>query len=202
MDFISIGPYCTTAHIIKDNNLRRNAYPFDYIFSSLEMVKHCIKDRFNIFLDKKYYKSSDFIEEPRMYHLFYQKFIDTEILKKHHMVHNLDDIANNLENREIFLHHNLLDDNTYLSFVRRCKRLLELIDNNSKIVFVYYNCYTDNIDDIIDFHKNFYDNKNIYIVGIFQNIYETKILYENVNCKIYQNYDNSFIFNEIQSLFK
>ena len=202
MEFISIGPFCTTTQIIMDNNLRKHSYPFDYIFSSLEMVKHCIKDRFNIFLDKKYYKSSDFIEEPRMYHLFYQKFIDTEILKKHHMVHNLDDIANNLENREIFLHHNLLDDNTYSSFVRRCNRLLELIDNNSKIVFVYYNCYINKIDDIIDFQKHFSDNKNIYIVGILHNIYETKILYENVNCKIYQNYDNSFIFNEIQSFFK
>jgi hypothetical protein len=55
MKFISIGPYCSTAYILKVNNLRTESYPFDYIFSSLEIVKHCINDKFNIFLDKKYY---------------------------------------------------------------------------------------------------------------------------------------------------
>jgi hypothetical protein len=70
MKFISIGPYCACADIIMQilnplyNNITpqewfiRTAYPFDYIFSSLEMIKHCINDRFNIFLDKKYYKYS------------------------------------------------------------------------------------------------------------------------------------------------
>ena len=51
MEFISIGPYCSSADILKDNGLRNSSYPFDYIFSSLEMVKHCINDRFKIFLD-------------------------------------------------------------------------------------------------------------------------------------------------------
>jgi len=55
MKFISIGTYCSTAYILKVNNLRTESYPFDYIFSSLEIVKHCINDKFNIFLDKKYY---------------------------------------------------------------------------------------------------------------------------------------------------
>ena len=40
MEFISIGPYCSSTDIIKNNGLRNSAYPFDYIFSSLEMVKH------------------------------------------------------------------------------------------------------------------------------------------------------------------
>jgi hypothetical protein len=36
----------------------------------------------------------------------------------------------------------------------------------------------------------------------FENNYERKILYENINCKIYQNYDTSIIFNEIKSTFE
>lgn len=52
MEFISIGPYCAAADILKQNCLRNQAYPFDYIFSSLEMVMHCINDKFQIFLDK------------------------------------------------------------------------------------------------------------------------------------------------------
>ena len=127
------------------------------------MVKHCINDRFNIFLDKNYYK---YCSENSTNHLFYSKFIDTEILIKHHIAHGLPDIANNLINREIFLHHNLFNNDIYLSFVRICNRLLNLIDNNNKIIFIYYNCYTN---DILDFYNTFSNNKNICVVGIFEN---------------------------------
>ena len=174
MEFISIGPYCSSADILKNNGLRNAAYPFDYIFSSLEMVKHCISDRFNIFLDKNYYK---YFSVNSSSHLFYSKFIDTEILRKHHIAHNLPNTANNLINREIFLHHNLLNNAVYLSFVRRCNRLLNLIDNNNKIIFIYYNCYTNDFNDILDFYNNFSNNKNIYVVGIFENSNDTKMLF-------------------------
>jgi hypothetical protein len=198
MEFISIGPYCSAADIIKNAGLRKSAYPFDYIFSSLEMVKHCINDRFNTFLDKTQYK---YCTKSSTQHLFYSKFIDTEILRKHHIAHNLPDIANNLINREIFWHHNLFNNEIYLAFVRRCNRFLNLIDNNNnKIVFIYYNCYTNDFDDILNFYNNF-SNTNIFVVGIFENSCDKKMLFESSNCKIYQNYDRSFIFKEIESTF-
>lgn len=78
MEFVSIGPYCNTADILNQHNLRVNAYPFDYIFSSLEMVKHCINDRFNIFLDKSYYTKGNDNDSTR--HSFYCKLLDTDIL--------------------------------------------------------------------------------------------------------------------------
>ena len=198
MEFISIGPYCNAADIIKNAGLRKSSYPFDYIFSSLTMIKHCINDRFNTFLDKNYYK---YCSDSSMQHLFYSKFIDTEILRKHHITNNLPNIANNLINREIFLHHNLFNNDIYLAFVRRCNRLLNLIDNNNKIVFIYYNCYTNDFNDILDFYNNFSNYKNIYVVGIFENSCDKKILFESSKCKIYQNYDRNFIFNEIKSTF-
>jgi hypothetical protein len=198
MEFISVGPYCGSSDIIKNNGLKNKSYPFDSIFSSLEMVKHAINDRFNIFLDKKYYK---YCSETSTQHLFYSTFIDTEILKKHHIINNLPDIANNLTNREIFLHHNLSNNYNYSAFVRRCNRLLNLMDNNNKIVFVYYNCYTNDFNDILNFYNNFYNNKNIFVLGIFENNEDKKILFENSNCKIYQNYDKKNIFNEIKSIF-
>jgi hypothetical protein len=198
MEFISVGPYCSCADILKETGLRKIAYPFDYIFSSLEMVKHCINDKFNILLDKRYYK---YCSESSTQHLFYSKFIDTEILKKHHIAHHLPDIANDLTNREIFLHHNLFDNDIYLAFVRRCNRLLNLIDNDNKIVLVYYNCYTNDFNDILDFYNFFSNNKNICVVGIFENNCDKKMLFDSSNCKIYQNYDRHFIFNEIKSVF-
>jgi len=162
------------------------------------MVKHCINDRFNIFLDKNYYK---YCSEKSTYHLFYSKFIDTEVLRKHHIANNLPEIANNLINREIFMHHNLFNNDVYLTFVRRCNRLLDLIDNNNKIIFIYSDCYTNNFTPLLDFYNNFSDNNNIFVVGIFENREDKKMLYESSNCKIYQNYEKQFIFNEIKTSF-
>lgn len=199
MKFISIGPWCTTADILKSNNLRTEAYPFDYIFSSLEIVKHCINDKFNTFLDKKYYTSGNKYDSTR--HTFYCKFLDTPLLLEHHFKNNYSNDYK-VSSGNLFNHHNLIQDNgDYEKFKRRCNRLLSLIENNEKIVFVYHNCYTNDFNDIIDFYNNFSNNKNIYIVGIFQNNYDKKILYENTNCKIYQNYDTSIIFNEIKTVF-
>jgi hypothetical protein len=200
MKFISIGPYCSTADVLKSNNLRTEAYPFDYIFSSLEMVKHCINDNFNIFLDKKYYTYGTNNESCR--HSFYCDFLETPLLVQHHIKNNYSKDYK-ISSGNLFNHHNLIDNNSgnYEKFKRRCERLLSLIENNEKIVFVYYNCYTTDFDDIIDFYNNFSYNKNIYILGIFENNYDKKILYENINCKIYQNYHRQIIFNEIKMAF-
>ena len=53
-EFISIGPFCRTAIILKALNKRNCSYPFDCIFRSIKMVNHCIENEFEIFLDKSY----------------------------------------------------------------------------------------------------------------------------------------------------
>ena len=199
MKFISIGPYCQTVDILKTHNLRTEAYPFDYIFSSLKIVEHCINNKFNIFLDKNYYINGTDKNSTR--HSFYCKFLDTPILLKHHIKFGYSNDYK-VSNGNLFNHHNLIEnDDNYEKFKRRCNRLLNLIENNEKIVFVYYYCYIDEYDDIIEFYNNFSYYKNIIIIGIFENNNDKKILYENKNCKIYQNYDMSSIFNEIKLTF-
>jgi hypothetical protein len=53
-EFISIGPFCRTAIILKALNKRNCSYPFDYIFSSIKMVNHCIENEFKFLLEKSY----------------------------------------------------------------------------------------------------------------------------------------------------
>ena len=106
-------------------------------------------------------------------------------VRKHHIACNLPHIADDLTNREICLHHNLSNDEVYASFVRRCNRILNLIDIDHKIVFVYYNRYTNDFDDLVDFCNNV-SQKNIYVVGIFENSNETKMLYQSSNCRIFK----------------
>ena len=48
----SLGNRCHTAYLLKKCNLKKTSYPFDWIFSDLYMILHCIEDNFNKFLNK------------------------------------------------------------------------------------------------------------------------------------------------------
>jgi len=194
--FISIGPYCTTTDILKKYKHRLQALPFDYIFSSLEMIKHCINDQFNIFLDKKYYTNGT--NENSNRHTFYCKMLDTDILLKHHIAHGYNKNYK-VSSGNLFNHHNLLhNEKTYKAFERRCKRFMNIINQKRNIVyFVYYDKYTNNIDNLVEFsnYLKLY-NEHIFIIGIFENKNDaSKILYKSYNCTIYQNYDTKLIFD-------
>ena len=72
-------------------------------------------------------------------------------------------------------------------------RFLALLEGSEKTVLFYYNRYTTYFDDLVEFYKH---------VGVFENRMDgRKILYENVNCKIYQNYDIHTIVHDVQMNF-
>lgn len=48
---VSLGSRCFMARILRDLRLRKYAGPFDWIYTNGEMVSHCLKDRFNTFMD-------------------------------------------------------------------------------------------------------------------------------------------------------
>jgi hypothetical protein len=60
----SIGDHCVTANFMRNAGLRRSAGPFDWIFSSLDVVAHCIEDDFEKFLDRNYYIRHDNLNSP------------------------------------------------------------------------------------------------------------------------------------------
>jgi len=51
----SLGTLCHTANFIKKHNLKKCSYPFDWIFSNINIVIDCLKDDFKEFLDKDNY---------------------------------------------------------------------------------------------------------------------------------------------------
>ena len=123
-EFISIGPCCFTAEYIKKYGLRNHSYPFDYIFSSIEMVNHCINDKFKMFLDLTYISDCN--------HSFYDEKIKTNLLERH-SYHVLG-----LYKPPVTLpHHNLHIESVYNSMQRKCNRFLELLNSNKKIFLVY-----------------------------------------------------------------
>lgn len=50
--FISLGENCSSAWYLKQLGLRDAAYPFDWIFSSPDIVVDCIENQFRSYLDK------------------------------------------------------------------------------------------------------------------------------------------------------
>ena len=105
----SLGFNCHAAQILKSNNLKKASYPFDWIMSNLDVIKHCIEDDFRIFLDKRCYV--DLGREDRCGHSIYCD--------------------------NTFVHHNpLYKQEDYDYFVRCVNRFKELLNTNRQKLFI------------------------------------------------------------------
>lgn len=102
---LSIGDTCMASHLLKKNNLKRKSYPFDWIFSNLDMVEDCIQDGFVKFLDKNAMRRLPDPEKTNQCgHLHY----------------------GNPPDYVIFNHHNPLDNEEEYQYFKRCiKRFYE-----------------------------------------------------------------------------
>lgn len=141
----SLGMLCHSSQILKNNNLKKCSYPFDWIFSSCNNIIHCIEDDFNIFLDKSYYISKS---EKVCGHTYY--------------------------NERMFNHHNPLinenDYNYYIRCVNRFKQLLQFDEHKLFIMtFVNMNNSEESLkNNIIDFNNKFSKyTKNYTLLVIF-----------------------------------
>jgi hypothetical protein len=133
----SLGGRCHTASMMKECKIKKASYPFDWIFSNLEMIIHCLEDNFNIFLDKNYYS----IKDPNHYkqnHSFYAQDI----------------------NEPTFNHHNPLNEKDYSYFKRCCKRFNNLLEKPDFKLFItmflnYQKIDFTFINQILTFNKDF-----------------------------------------------
>jgi len=128
----SLGPFCHSANILKQNNLKECSYPFDWIFSNNKNIIHCIKDNFKLFLNKKYYMN---ISNKRCGHSYY--------------------------NKELFRHHNpLTNENDYNYFVRCVNRFKDLLYCKGHKLFITIIVNNDSIDKKI-IHNSIKINKKL-----------------------------------------
>lgn len=98
---------CLTASWIKQKNMKKCSYPFDWIFSNPEMVIDCINDNFVKFLDRG-------LHIPNTTH------------RSGHKIYG----------RHIFHHHHILEDKQYEYFVRCVNRFRNLTKRNNNKLFV------------------------------------------------------------------
>jgi Putative papain-like cysteine peptidase (DUF1796) len=56
-NIISLGTHCLTSFTLKKFRLKKWSGPFDWIFSNVGMITHCIEDNFHTYLDRKYHQA-------------------------------------------------------------------------------------------------------------------------------------------------
>jgi hypothetical protein len=156
MKYCSLGRLCHSAQLLKINGLKKASYPFDWIFSSLDMVEHCIKDDFKTFLDKNQYvdyTTNDTLKENQCEHSFYGKM--------------LGDPSHNI----IFNHHNPLSNQSDYAYFERCvNRFRDLLKSNANKNFLIFDGdLTNNLKKYLDFSDFLSQHTNTHKLLVINN---------------------------------
>jgi hypothetical protein len=184
----SIGYRCYSPDFLSNFKLRKMSSPFDYLFIDLETSLKIINNNFDDYLNDiiLYNKNTQHIE------LFYKKNT-TEINNKFYellqnnigyMAHDysggnllfnqnyLDDnkLNDNLYNWNTicnFLHHNILDSNTYNSIKKRCERFNNIINKYNETTALFYITKIINCENIVEYMNNIVELKIKYSIKCF-----------------------------------
>lgn len=130
---VSLGTHCYTSAMLKRNGLKRFSGPFDWVFSSTAMVRHCLEDDFRTFLDRGHYEpvAGEQRKEPshgRCEHRFYRE---------------------NFGVRSLFNHHDAATDEHHGYFARCVERFRSCAAGNGRPLFVQ--CLRERSDAVREF---------------------------------------------------
>jgi hypothetical protein len=144
MEFCSLGPKCHSAKLLQYINKKKESYPFDWIYSNLAMINHCIKDDFSIFMDKKYYINADDSLKMQTHTYYYPNTIT------------------------MFNHHNPLVKEDYTFFKRCINRFQGLLKSDRPKIFLYFAEFSSEIQNtVLEFNAQFTDfTKNYKLLVI------------------------------------
>ena len=176
--FISLGNYCLPSMLLKENNLKYDSYPFDWMVNCIDNVHHCIENNFSNFLNKENYLNINNKTKNKFY------FDETNKLFGNLTIDHQ--------------HHNLLDTKDYEYLTRCVERFNNLDKSDKELVFImiqplYLNkknnqCqYEENkikIKKLFNMLKNNFKNNIKLIIFTIKNkdnkIYKEEIIYNNL----------------------
>lgn len=185
MIFISIGPTCYTSCLLKEYGYRFEAYPLDWVFSSLEAVEHCIRDEFREFLNVENLYD---VSGSSARHAVYNPMINTANLWGHYLEHEGDAGANRGEAQwKFFNHHDLRDEATLESFRRRCARFMDALRGEEDVYLVYLNRNTNDCEAVVDFTRRMRFRDGVFVIGIMEDSRappEAEILHVEKGCLV------------------
>jgi hypothetical protein len=153
--FISLGNYCLPACLLKENNIKYESYPFDYMVSCIDNINHCIEDNFQNFLLIDNYSNIN-NKTKNIFYLNQTNKLFENLITDHQ-------------------HHNLLDNTDY-NYLKRCVQRFNLLSEiNKKLIFImvqpyYLNVnifnYNENKDKILNLYDNLCNkfNNNVKLI--------------------------------------
>lgn len=128
---MGLGSNCYASSMLSRQRLKRFSGPFDWTFSNLPMVNHCLRDDFRTFLDKRYYapvppwKRRDGATFNLCNHEYYLNEFGVE---------------------HVFNHTDPNDDAGYAYLVRCVRRMRAVIQSPERKLFV---CVTKGVPDLV-----------------------------------------------------
>lgn len=113
---LSAGTHCITSYTLKKHGLKSFSGPFDWIFSNLGMINHCIADSFQTFLDKRH-----FIKIPDGHRVSNDtQFCDHQFYKTEYNVVNM------------FNHYDAMIEKNYLYYQRCSNRFMSSLTSGER----------------------------------------------------------------------
>lgn len=173
LEVVSVGDHCLTASVLKNLGLKKQSYPFDWIFSDIRMVNHCIQDGFSTFLDRsQHIKISDSEKlSPDA------NFCDHRYYKEHYGV------------LFAFNHYDISIDKIYKYYERYVDRFINLLNSDKKVIFI---CISQRIceSDFYELSKTLSHYKNKYLLALNfiqpeDNLYTCTITAKTKNALLY-----------------
>lgn len=200
----SLGFNCHIASMLKINNLKVASYPFDWIMGGLNVVKKCLQDDFQTYLDK-----------------------DSYIEGKHR-----NSCGHKTFKYNMFAHHNPLHNNADYEYFSRCVerfRYLLASDNNKLFLisiingehgvgdkisetligeFIELNNMLNNITKnsyllvVVNYPNKKENKKNIKIINDNLYVMEIDTLSSNNGVCYTNSLDNKFLIDSINEIFR
>lgn len=202
----SFGERCHTATFLKRMGLKLVSYPFDWIYSGIDTIIHCVDDDFKIFLEKKYYQDPEIKYknfDNQCGHSFYHPnfFNHKDPRKEEHYnyyIRCIDRFRNLLKYKEhklfviMFLNMNNIDEDIKNSVIEFNKKISEYTSNYTLLTIFhlsnkrcnYHNfTYNHNIHflELHTFSESYgsifaYINDDIYLDNIIKKTYNFNII--------------------------
>jgi hypothetical protein len=124
MRYCSLGQGCHSAAIFKYQGLKVESFPFDWMNSRSEMIKHCIEDDFKTFLNREQYCKIDnhWDDHECCQHDFYAPLLQDNPKPEKHI---------------IFRHRDpMMDDDAYNYYKRCVERFRDLLSSDEQKTFL------------------------------------------------------------------
>jgi hypothetical protein len=140
--YVSLGNYCLTSMLLKENNLKTESHPFDWIITSIENINHILSDNFIQFIKKEHF-------------INYIKNNKCKTINKFYFYKTLKIFP---KEKCDFQHHNMLNNNDYNYFKRCIDRFNTLNERYNNIIFIMIQPLYLNNNEI-----NYKEINNLYI---------------------------------------